>query len=219
MTVLTTAWRAVGAPSRADIVVSGICARCGCSAELSPARAVVSKSFTGFEGWLDPSGHGLCAACCWAYSTDALRLSAHVVTADPPALTTLTRTQVGELLGRGPVGVGCAVVVPLRPGRKHLMHAAVWSRVTIDDAQLPWGARDAARLRIMAQLRDLGFGTRMLTGTAPPFPTLRKLPADQWARVVQMWAELDPWRISDSPWLALALHVTIPATDPKEKLR
>lgn len=212
MTVLTTAWRAAGSPMRTDIAIAGICARCGKPAELSPARAVISKTFTGFDGWIDPSGHGLCPVCCWGYDVDALRLSPHLVDADPPRLTCLTKGQVGELLQRGRLGSGHALVVPLRPGRKHLMPIAGWGRVTIDNTQVPWGEDDAGRLRVLARLRGLGFGTRMLAAPAPAYPALRRLPAKDWPQVISWWGELDPWRTADSPWLALALHVTIPLT-------
>ncbi len=212
MTVLTTAWRAAGSPARSDIAIAGICARCGSPAELTPARAVISKTFTGFGGWIDPSGHGLCPACCWGYDTDALRLSPHLVEADPPHLTRLTKTQTGELLQQGCLGSGQALVVPLRAGRKHLVPTAAWGRVTTDNTQLPWGDSDARRLRIVARLRGLGFGTRMLAAPAPAYPTLRRLPATDWPQVISWWGELDPWRVADSPWLALALHVTTPLT-------
>ena len=214
MTVPATAWQAAGAPLRNDIALAGLCARCGRSAELTPARKAVSKSFTGYEDWVDPSGHGLCPTCCWAYSTDALRLSAHLVTSDPIALVALTRTEVGERLRHGALAAGYALVVPLRPGRKHLMPSAAWGRVTIDAAQLPWTTADAARLRTVARLRDLGFGTRMLAEAAPAFTQLRRLPYEQWPQVLAWWSELTQWRTPDSPWLALALHVTV--TDPKE---
>ncbi len=219
MTVLTTAWRAAGAPLRDDIAIAGRCARCGRPAELSPARKVISKSFTGYDDWVDPSGPGLCATCCWAYSTDTLRLSAHLVTADPIALVELPRFEVGKRLQQGALTPGCAVVVPLRPGRKHVMQAAEWGRVTIEDTQLPWSGDDAARLRTVAQLREMGFGSRMLAAAAPAFAQLRRLPEEQWPQVMAWWSELAPWRTPDSPWLALALHVTVPAPDPKETLR
>ncbi len=212
MTVLATAWRAAGAPLRSDIALAAICARCGRSAELTPARHAVSKSFTGYEDWVDPSGHGLCPTCCWAYSTESLRLRAHLVTADPISLAALTKTEVVEHLQRGALEAGYAVIVPLRPGRKHLMPAAVWGRVTIEDAQLSWSAADATRLTTVAKLRSLGFGTRMIAAPAPAYSTLRRLPAQDWAQVISWWGELDPWRTVDSPWLALALHVTIPTT-------
>lgn len=219
MTVLATAWRAAGAPLRSDIALAGICARCGRPAELTPARHAVSKSFTGYEEWVDPSGHGLCATCCWAYSTDQLRLSAHLVTADPISLTALDKAQVGELLERGPIGAGDAVIVPLRPGRKHLLPVAAWGRVTIEDAQLPWSAADAGRLTVVARLRSLGFGSRMLAAAAPAFSQLRRLDPEMWPQVLAWWAELADWRTPDSPWLALALHITVPMTDPKETPR
>lgn len=219
MTVLATAWRAAGAPLRSDIALAGICARCGRPAELTPARRAVSRSFTGYEDWVDPSGHGLCATCCWAYSTESLRLSAHLVTADPISLVALSRSQVGERLQQGALASGYAVVVPLRPGRKHLMPAAAWGRVTIEDAHLPWSAADAARLRTVSQLRGLGFGTRMLAEAAPAFTQLRRLAPEQWPQVMAWWAELTQWRTPESPWLALALHVTVPPADPKETHR
>ena len=221
VTVSTTAWRAVGAPVRDDSAVGGVCARCGQPAELTAAHMVVSKSFTAFDDWVDPSGHGLCPGCCWAYTTTELRLTPHLVTADPPALRTLTRLQAGRHLQAGRVDGGHAMILPLRPGRKHLLPSASWGQVTVDDAHLTWTDTDAHRLRTVAFLRQLGFGTRMLAAAAPPFTGLQRLPPRDWTQVTVRWSELDPWRINNSPWLALALHVTVspdPATS-KESIR
>lgn len=215
MTVMTTAWRAAGAPVRSDIAVSGVCARCGQRGELTSARAVISKSFTGFESWVDPSGLGLCPSCCWGYATPELRLVPHLVTVEPAALTALSKADVSALLAAGGLAAGQAVIVPLRPGRKHLLPTAHWGRVTVDDAHLSWNVDDARRLQTVQQLRDLGFGTRMLGAGAPPFTALRKLPAQQWSTVIDGWAQLDPWRAGPSPWLALALHITVPPTSEK----
>ncbi|MDN5768901.1 MAG: hypothetical protein L0H79_17225 [Intrasporangium sp.] len=82
--------------------------------------------------------------------------------------------------------------------------------MTLDDIQLPWTAIEALLLALVAHLRSQGFGTRMLSEPAPPFPVLRRLPASDWAGTMRAWSQLAPWRTTPSPWLDLALHITTP---------
>lgn len=208
MDVLTAAWTGAGAPGPGPAAAPGGCARCAAEADLVPARTAISKVFTGYDDWASPSGAGLCPACAWGYATPALRSYIHAVTDRPPMLRRLDRAQAHRLLAAAPMRPGIALLVPLRPGRKHLLPAAVWGRVTVDDVRLPWTAADAQRLQLVARLRGQGFGTRMLREPAPPFPVLRRLPVDQWATVMNSWSELDPWRTQPAPWLELALHIT-----------
>jgi len=64
MDVLTAAWAAHGRPPIKGLSAAGECARCG-RADLGAVatRAVVSKTFTGYDGWLNPCGAGLCPVC------------------------------------------------------------------------------------------------------------------------------------------------------------
>lgn len=216
MNVLTAAWTATGAPVAPHAPgVAGACARCAEVGDLVSVRGVISKTFTGFDDWVDPNGPGVCSACAWGYSTPALRVAPHLIVRDPAAIQELSRVEVGLLLQRGGLEPGLAVVVPLRPGRKHVLPAAEWGRVSIEDAQLPWRDRDAGLLQLVVDLRDRGFGTRMLIEPAPPFQVLQTLPRCQWAQVMRLWNRLAPWRTPDNPWLALALRVTTP-TSAKE---
>jgi len=209
-TVLTAAWAAAHSPS-SSTSPPGSCARCAARGSLTPVKAVVSKVFTAFDGWVDPSGQGgLCPTCAWGYQHPELRCRPHLVTRDPAGLVALDRAATFERLAAGPLEPTAAVIVPLRPGRKHLFPAASWGRVTLDDVQLPWIAAAADLLRLVALLRGRGFGTRMLTEPAPPFPVLRRLPAQEWAPTMHDWGLLDPWRTQPSPWLDLALHITTP---------
>lgn len=212
MTVLTAAWQGAGCPERGSTKL-GPCACCATHGALTPIRSVVSKAFTGFQGWADPSGPGLCAACAWGHSTPVLRSAPHLITRNPAALQQLPRHDVGVRLLAGALSTNVAVVVPLRPGRKHLLPAAVWGRVTVDDVHLPWQAGDATRLRIVAELRSLGFGTRMLNSPAPAFHVMSSLPPAQRLHVLQMWDQLRVWRTPDNPWLPLALHITTPTKE------
>lgn len=213
MNVLTAAWTSSSTPD--DIDASGRfgqCARCATTAGLVPTREVISKAFTGFDGWADPSGGGLCAVCAWGYSTPSLRAVPHLVSRDPAGMHELSRDGAGEFLASGPLDVDHALVVPLRPGRKHLLPTATWGRVVIDNAQLPWNVREVHLLRTVTELRALGFGSRMLTEPAPPYQVMSKLPPASWSRVLHAWDELAQWRAAASPWMALALHVTAPST-------
>jgi hypothetical protein len=210
MDVLTAAWTAAGAPTSPSSI-HGPCARCGRQASLTATRAVVSKVFTSFDIWVHPAGAGVCPSCAWGYRTPDLRSSAHLVTRSPKyALSNLTRPAVLEVLTSGRLNVDTALVVPLKPGRKHLIPDAVWGQITLDDVHLPWTTADTDRLQVVADLRSRGFGTRMLEEPAPPWPILRRQPHADWILVMAAWVQLDPWRTPASPWLALALHITVP---------
>ncbi len=206
MNVLTTAWVAAGRPRVPVPCGRGACARCGSAGtELAATREVVSRVFTGYDSWADPSGPGLCPACAWGYRTRTLRTTTHMVTAHPLLLQALSAPRLGDLLTR-PLPPRVAVVVPLRPGRKHLFPTAVWGRVTVEDTHLPWTSGDATRLGVMRRLRALGFGPRMLTEPAPAWSVLRRLPRTWWSQVGADWDLLEPWR-SRRPWFDLAVYV------------
>lgn len=213
MDVLTAAWSAA-APATDVSAIHGPCARCSSPGAAIATRSVVSKTFTGYASWVNPSGPSICARCAWAYQTPQLRLNPHLVTGRP-SLTPLTRPALAALLAGGQLDVTTALIVPLRPGRKHLIPEAGWGRITLDDVQLPWTGHDATRLNIVIDLRSLGFGSRMLTATAPPWLVLRRLPATSWGQIMHSWQQLQPWRTPASPWLALALHATS-TLPPKE---
>ena len=212
MNVLTAAWSGSGAPasSASGGLGPGRCARCGTEANLTPTRAAISKSFTGFDDWADPSGRGLCAGCAWGYSTPALRAVPHLITQSPAGMHLLSRSETGRLLGAGPLAVDRALVVPLRPGRKHILPTAAWGRVSVDDAQLAWTEREVRLLGVVVRLRELGFGSRMLAEPAAPYSVLSGLPAEARAEVMDDWALLDAWRVPAGPWLPLAVHLTTP---------
>jgi len=214
MNVLTAAWISAGTSAGAPAASqsTGRCARCATSAPLVPVRDVVSKVFTGFDGWADPAGRGLCAACAWGYSTPSLRAVPHLVTREPATMRELGRAEAGALLTTGALGADSALVVPLRPGRKHILPTAAWGRVTVDDAQLPWTDHEAHLLGVVVRLRDLGFGSRMLAEPAPAFQVMTGLDPALWGEVMTVWSELAPWRVPAGPWLPLALHLTIPTT-------
>jgi hypothetical protein len=204
--VLTAAWAAAAPPDHAH-TSTGSCARCSASGPVIAARTVVSKTFTSYASWANPNGAGICGCCAWGYRTADLRLHPHLITRHP-SLTRLTKPEVASLLADGRLDTTTALLVPLRPGRKHLIAEAGWGQVTLDDVRLPWTDHDAALLHLVIDLRRLGFGSRMLTAAAPPWPVLRRLPASSWAQVMDSWSQLQPWRTPASPWLALALHTT-----------
>ncbi|MFE5339748.1 hypothetical protein ACFQ80_05985 [Isoptericola sp. NPDC056578] len=211
MDVLTAMW-ASQTHSSTEPGNHGRCARCATQGAEQPATSAVSKSFTGYDDWADPRGRFLCDRCAWAYSTPALRSYPHQVTREPATATVLSRARLAGILAAGAVGPDEALVVPLRPGRKHLVPGARWGRVTTDNACFPWGRADAHLLTAVTHLRTRGFGSRMLTEPAPPFAVLARQPRDQWANVLADWDRLAPWRDADSPWLPLALHATTPST-------
>lgn len=201
MSVLTAAWTAAG---------SGRCARCATRARVVPTRVAVSSVFIGFDGWGRPVR---------AWPVRAVRLglpdraAAHSPAPDrrspqpPPAAQAAPRR-----------GLRAARRRPARRPHRAGGAAAAWPQAPVlprglgpghlDDLRLPWSVRDAHLLRLVADLRGRGFGTRMLTRAAPPFPPLRRLPTADWAYVMRAWAWLDRWRTHSSSWLDLALHIT-----------
>ncbi|SDY64000.1 hypothetical protein SAMN05661080_04136 [Modestobacter sp. DSM 44400] len=209
MDVLTMAWHAAGAPDVEPPTREGLCARCGAGGPLIAATEVVSRSFTGYDGWADPGRTGVCPPCAWAYRHPPLRATAHLVTR-AGQLQALTPTEVGEHL-EVPLSADRALIVPLHPGRKHLAPTAAWGRVTIEDAHLSWAPADVERLAALRRVRRLGFGSRMLTAPAPPWSMLSRLPAENYPALLADWAALDPWQ-SRRPWLDLALYATVADT-------
>lgn len=86
------------------------------------------------------AGAVLCVRA-WIYRTPELRSSMHLITRDPE-LCVLTSLALSELLD-SPLGSDHAVVVPLRPGRKHVFPSARWGEVSVDDITLGWSVTDA----------------------------------------------------------------------------
>lgn len=193
-----------GEPISPDSEARLQCSRCGTRATtFTPTREVVSPNFTGFDGWVNPRGPGLCATCTWAYSDPALRQLPHRVDVSRPGARPLSKDEVRQTLSAGPLPTTASLVVPIRPGRKHLLPLAEWGRVTTDHATISWTSNDAELLRIHRCLLKAGFATSDLDAPAPPFATLRQLPRSLWASTIAYWARLDPWR-PDTPWLLLA---------------
>lgn len=218
MDVLTAAWTASGWPVVDEASLGpGDCARCATSTHLVPVRRAVSKSFTAYDAWSNPSGSGLCQACTWAYTTTSLRAGTHLIGRAPATMRPVSRSAAAEVLLAGALSAEAALAVPLRPGRKHVLPAAAWGRVAVDDVAVPWSSSDASRLRHVVELRGLGFGSRMIAEPAPPYAVLSGLDRSLWPVVLHAWRQLSPWRSPDNPWLHLALHLTTP--DPAKEAR
>lgn len=211
MSVVRAAWMGAGSPPLASKGPRGICSRCGAEGHLTATREVVSAVFTGYDHWVHPAGPGLCEGCTWSYRTPSLRSTISLVTRDPARYQALDRTTCLAIL-QCAVPAGMALVVPLRPGRKHLLPIAQWGMVATDAAVVPWNAREAALLQLVVELRRHGFGSRMLMEPAVPFTMLQRLPAAVGDWVMAVWGQLDEWRVADSPWFPLALHVSMPGT-------
>ena len=171
------------------------CARCGRPTEGCGRRVreTVSRTFTGFDGWVDVAAPTMCRVCVWVYTTTALRSDLMVVTSDPPRATKLSKSRLRRVLGHA-ISSNSAVVVPLRPGRKHILPHARWGRVAVDDVALPWTELDAERLSAAVRLRRCGFSLAALGRAAPAFNTLRTNPHRAWASIFSDWDRLDPWR-------------------------
>jgi len=203
--VVHSAWSASGCPTVLRPTGFGDCGRCGASgADLVATGAVVSRTFTAFDGWINPHSWGLCAACSWAYRGKGLRTCIGLVTREP-SWRQLSCATAREVLAVA-LPSDAALIVPLR-GRKHLLPSASWGRVSVDDVQLSWTERDAGRLHAVQRLRAQGFGPKMLSAAAPAWAVLRRLPAQSWDVVVADWEVLAVWR-RNRPWFDVAMSVT-----------
>lgn len=205
--VTTAAWRAVGSPllSLTPAPSPRPCARCGEHLAGYAIGTVVSKSFTAFDSWTNPASVTLCRACSWAYRHQLFRAVPHLVTRHPlDQLEALSRTRLLAELAT-PIDADKAVTIPLRPGRKHIITEARWGHVTTDHGPLHWSSADAACLRTVTALVDLGISPRSLRSPAPDHAGLRPLQPAQVSEVLALWPELNRWRTRQLPWLEVAL--------------
>jgi len=209
--VVQVAWAAVGCPRPVSAVSpAGICARCGrLDIALSPVRRVLSRNFSGFDDWTCPGLDGLCRPCSWAYQTPMLRLVPHLVVRRPELLTPLNRSELAALLTR-PMASDEALVVPLRPGRQHVVAGATWGGIATDHLVLTWTAEDVARLGSVQDLRGLGCTLAALLQPAPPYHVVVRAGAARWQEVMNRWDELEPWRARQA-WMQLAFKTAVPA--------
>ncbi len=204
--LVTLAWNNAGQPAPTTAATqTGECARCGAATDLVRVTQAVSKKFTSYGSWLNPrSRAGLCPACVWIYRTPELRSENHRLT--PTTLTAPSKEDVHRELSAGVLACDVALVVPIRPGRKHLFEWAQFGEITTDNGQLSWTDADAARLRAATALVDDGFGSRSLHEPVPPWPRFRHIPSPDQAATLALWQELTPWR--ESPmWLTLAQRI------------
>lgn len=207
MDVVPTAWLASGQPSPDGLPMplSGQCARCGAGGPIWSTAYVVSKNFTGWDGWRDPAGSGLCQACAWAYRDSALRSHVlHITRA--PSVKSLSSPALLELL-KHPVTADTALAVPLRRGRKHVLPSAAWGRICVDDTTISWSAADRERLIAFCRLRRRGFTVEMIRREAPPYRQVATLTASALKSVMSDWTAVAGWR-HRSPWFNLAAIAT-----------
>lgn len=208
MDPVTVAWQAAGAPRPVDATTLGVCSRCGQRELLVPTKKVISDNFTAFDQWLHLEGSGLCPACTWCFRSTILRTAPHLVSHSPPDARALTRPELAVILTR-PLTPDHAVTVPLRPGRKHVLPAAVWGRVAVDTTMIAWGSHDAALLPLLQDLRSRGTTPQHLAAPAPPWRLLQTTPAAARPALLRDWKRLEPWR-ARRPWLDLAILATTP---------
>ena len=213
--VVEVAWRAHGSPSAMAGTLDGLCARCGTPDSLTVTRNVISRNFTAFDDWRDPAGAGLCRACTWAFRSPMLRTIPFLVVRFPEMLTPLATDQLRAQL-REPMLPDKTVVVPLRPGRKHVLSGAAWGHVATDEHLLTWTSDDAHRLELAEQLLALGYRTSQLLQPAPPYPQTAALPIAQAVWALDAWQDLAPWR-TKQVWMAVAVRALRVETDARRR--
>lgn len=209
--VVDVAWQAIGRPQVDAPSDSGRCARCGQEAPLVATSQAVSKHYRGWDGWVDPCGSGVCLGCLWSFRTPLLRSVAHWIHRDPHMLVAVSPEELTARLSQG-LGGSDALLLPLQPGRRHLIQLAQWGTITTDDGPLQWTGEDARRLVAYHRLRCLGFRHSQLAAATPVWQALLGLSNEQVAQVLRWWPELDAWRANPA-WLRVAAHTVAPVSE------
>lgn len=200
----------VESPVVDDVAVGGPCARCGSPSGRISVADVVSRVFTGTDSWIHPAGRSLCGVCAWAYSAPRVREAIRCVSRAPAAVRELTLAQAYAQLSGGGLEASLALVIPIRPGRRHLLPQAQWGRIVTDHGCFTWSSTDADRLLAVHRLHGAGIPAAALMGAAAPWLVIdRARSSGQLAQTLNDWELLKPWRAgSMHPWLALAQRLT-----------
>lgn len=200
----------VESPVVDDVAVGGPCARCGSPSGRISVADVVSRVFTGTDRWIHPAGRSLCGVCAWAYSAPRAREAIRCVSRAPAAVRELTLAQAYAQLSGGGLEASLALVIPIRPGRRHLLPQAQWGRIVTDHGCFTWSSTDADRLLAVHRLHGAGIPAAALMGAAAPWLVIdRARSSGQLAQTLNDWELLKPWRAgSMHPWLALAQRLT-----------
>lgn len=203
-----TAWRAQH-PAH-DLPAGQDCARCASAAGTVACRDVVSRKFTAWDTWVDPSAPRLCPACVWGYRTTELRAEPLLVTWHPtaPSCHRLAPAGLLEVLSCGHLPASSLVSVPLRAGRRHVLPTAAFGQVCVDGTNITWSSGDARRLELVDRLRRAGVGWSAFTDPVPPWRVVSS--SSDPVALLTRWEELAPWRESGL-WLQVALSATHPA--------
>lgn len=203
MDVLQAAWVAAGQPTP-KAGVDGQCARC--SAVGPVHRGGVKDNAAGFDGWAHPGRDRLCAACHWGRRTPELRAANWLVTSSPE-LRRVQRSDLPTLLAQ-PVPPDQAVAVVLRARRKHVLPAARWGHVAIDDLPARWRQREADLFATVGRLRELGASRTEMLLPAASWRLVQRTPPADWPWLQQAWENLRPWRSPDHPLMTVSLYAT-----------
>lgn len=166
------------------------CGRRGCATV--PSRQVVSRKFTAYDDWAQPGGE-LCQVCAWGLGGAGLRSS--ILAIEPGQIRELDSSTLAELLSH-PVDDRTAVVLPLRPGRKHLVPAARWGHVVVDDVAVRWGGPEVILRAEMAWLRARDFSVAMIHDGNLDAGLLRRIPTDELADILESLERVRRWRRS-----------------------
>lgn len=214
LTVSEACWRAAGAPAPSVPETRALpgpvgCARCGGPLEVRTLTSrVVSKRFTDWDHWRTPGGRWVCAACAWIFTTDSLRRQMREVTATPSSRE-LSPVGLHHRLMSG-VPASTAVILPLKPGRKHLIAHAEWGKVCVDDAVVSWTKSCADRLEAMTRLREFGFSVRQLKSHSPTYQVMIDIQPGLWPQIMTEWGLLDSWRQDNNPYWEIAVRASSP---------
>lgn len=198
MDVLTAAWVGAGSPTPHATSLTGDCSHCGSATSWSRCGPWCPSSSPDSTDGPTPRVEA-CARDAPGGTPQPSCALEHTWSPETRQAWPLDRAGVAALLRSGPLGTDSALVVPLRPGRKHLLPMATWGRVAVEDVDLGWNHQELARLRQIDRLRALGFGSRMLTAAAPPFQVMRTLTPEQFPQVLDAWSQLEPWRQPGTP--------------------
>jgi len=146
--------------------------------------------------------------CAWGLGGAGLRSS--ILEIRPGQVRELDAATLAELLSH-PVTEQTAVVLPLRPGRKHLLPEARWGHVVVDDVAVRWGGAEVILRAEMAWLRARDFSVSMIHDGTPDVGILRRIPTDELADVLESLERVRRWRRSPQ-WQVAVRASTISST-------
>lgn len=194
----------------------GICGCCHRSIDVAPKQQILTKTF-GSLYLLKPSPDDgkfyLCKACAWTFRTKDYNAGITLIWKDGTVERNPGHEKMkGLLRKRFPAEAALVVAVG---GRKALTGLAQWGKIITDDGSpFEWTKADAQILSAIYQLREYGFGPKLITEPSPNLAILSQRAPDEITQIYRLWKVVD--RVREEPY-RLHMMLAVSAPDKPEK--